>query len=81
MGKINFVRRFISDFARMVKPIHNLLRQDQAFSWNDTTEKDFVDIKNAISSAPVLAKPDFSKILSYILMPLKKHFCNSSSER
>jgi hypothetical protein len=31
MGKINFVRRFILDFARMVKPIHNLLKKDQIF--------------------------------------------------
>jgi hypothetical protein len=61
MGKINFVRRFIPDFARMVKPIHNMLKQDRSFSWNDDTEKDFVEIKNAISSAPVLAKPDFEK--------------------
>jgi hypothetical protein len=37
MGKINFVRRFILDFARMVKPIHNMLKQDRSFSWNDDT--------------------------------------------
>jgi hypothetical protein len=33
MGKINFVRRFILDFAKMVKPIHNLLRKDEIFAW------------------------------------------------
>jgi hypothetical protein len=60
MGKINFVRRFIPDFARMVKPIHNLLKKDQIFAWTQETEKAFVDIKNAIVS-PVLEKPDFSK--------------------
>lgn len=42
MGKINLIRRFIPDFARMVKPIHNMLKQDRSFSWNDTIEKDFV---------------------------------------
>jgi hypothetical protein len=41
MGKINFVRRFIPDFARMVNPIHNMLKQDRSFSWNDDTEKIF----------------------------------------
>jgi hypothetical protein len=28
MGKINFFIRFIPDFARMVKQIHNILKQD-----------------------------------------------------
>jgi hypothetical protein len=32
MGTINFVRRFVPDFAMMVKPIHNLLKQDRTFS-------------------------------------------------
>jgi hypothetical protein len=45
----------------MVKPIHNLIKQDHSFSWTDDVENDFVGIKKAISSAPVLAKPDFEK--------------------
>jgi hypothetical protein len=28
MGKINFVRSFIPDFARIVKHIHNMLKKD-----------------------------------------------------
>jgi hypothetical protein len=33
MGVINFVRRFVPDFVVMLKPIHNLLKQDRSFSW------------------------------------------------
>jgi hypothetical protein len=61
MGVINFVRRFVPDFVVMVKPIHNLLKQDRSFSWIDDVENAFVGIKKAISSAPVLAKPNFEK--------------------
>jgi hypothetical protein len=61
MGKINFIRRFILDFDRMVKPIHNMLEKDQSFSWNDTIENNFVGIKNAIISTLVLENPDFAK--------------------
>jgi len=61
MGKIIFVRRFIPDFVRIVKPIHNMLKQDQSFSWNDDTRKPFVEVNKEISSAPVLAKPNFKK--------------------
>jgi hypothetical protein len=61
MGIINFVRRFVPDFVVMVKPIHNLLKQDHSFSWTDDVENSFLRIKKAISSAPVLAKLDFEK--------------------
>jgi hypothetical protein len=61
MGIINFVCRFVLDFAIMVKPIHNFLKQDRSFSWTDDFENAFVRIKKAISYAPVLAKPDFEK--------------------
>jgi hypothetical protein len=43
----------------MVKPIHNLLKKDRSFSWIDDVKDDFVGIKKAISSVPVLAKTDF----------------------
>jgi hypothetical protein len=61
MGVINFVCRFVRDFSVMVKPIHNLLKQDRSFSWMDDAKNDFIGIEKAISSAPVLAKPDFEK--------------------
>jgi hypothetical protein len=53
MGKINFVRRFVPDFTRMVKPIHNMLKQDRSFSWNDDIEKVFIEIKREIIYARV----------------------------
>jgi hypothetical protein len=40
-----------------------MLKEDRSFSWNDTTENNFVEIENAISSALVLANPDFEKDL------------------
>jgi hypothetical protein len=61
MGIINFVRRFVPDFALMVKSIHNLLKKDRSFSWTDDVENYFVRIKKEINSTPVLAKPDFKK--------------------
>jgi hypothetical protein len=61
MGVINFIRRFVPDFAVMVKPIYNLLKKDRSFSWTNDVENSFVWIKKAITYAPVLAKPDFEK--------------------
>jgi hypothetical protein len=60
MGVINFVRRFVPNFS-MVKPIHNILKKDRSFSRTNDIENGFVEIKKAISSASVLANPDFEK--------------------
>jgi hypothetical protein len=61
MGIINFVHRFVPYFALMVKPIHNILKQDHSFYWTNDIENSFVRIKKAISSALVLAKSNFEK--------------------
>jgi hypothetical protein len=61
MGRINFARRFVPNFIVMVKPIHNMMKHDQYFSWTKNVERYFVGVKRAISSAPVLAKSDFDK--------------------
>jgi hypothetical protein len=61
MGIINFVRRFVPNFAVMVKPIHNLLKQYFSFSWTEYVENDFVRINKAIGSTLVLEKSYFEK--------------------
>ena len=33
LGKINFVRRFISDFAEIVKPLQEMIKKDTNFKW------------------------------------------------
>lgn len=35
LGKVNFVRSFIPNFAKIVKPIINLLKKDAKFSWDE----------------------------------------------
>ena len=33
LGKINFVRRFISDFAEIVYPLQEMIKKDYNFKW------------------------------------------------
>ena len=37
MEKINFVRRFVVDFAKIMKPIHKMLKSNETFQSNSTT--------------------------------------------
>jgi len=39
LGKIKFLRKFISDYAQIVKPIHEMVKKDAIYKW-DKREKD-----------------------------------------
>ena len=34
LGKVNFLRRFIPNFAEIVKPMTNMLKKDTEIRWN-----------------------------------------------
>jgi hypothetical protein len=71
-GKINFLRRFIPDFAQVVKPLNQLMKKDIWFKWDPPTRQDFESIKQAIPFSPLLISPNPSK---YFVM-----YSNSSEE-
>jgi hypothetical protein len=59
LGKINFVRRFISNLSQKVLPFSPLLRikKDQKFVWGDEQQKAFDEIKQYMKEPPVLVPP------------------------
>jgi len=60
-GQINFVRRFIPNFAEIVCPISRMLKKNSDMKWTTETMEAFGNIKEAIKQAPVLISPDFGK--------------------
>jgi ribonuclease HI len=61
LGKINFLRRFVSNFAELVKHITTMLRKGNEVKWTTEPRESFVQIKKALTEAPVLISPDYSK--------------------
>jgi hypothetical protein len=61
LGKINFLRRFVSNFAEMVKLITTMLRKGNEVRWTVESRNSFDQIKRALTEAPVLISPDYSK--------------------
>ena len=59
LGKINFVRRFISDFAKIVKPLQDMIKKDLNFKWTKERREAFDKIKEAIARAPTLRTLNF----------------------
>jgi hypothetical protein len=63
LGKINFVRRFISNLSQKVLPFSPLLKlkKDQKFTWGDEQQKAFDEIKQYMKEPPVLVPPQLDK--------------------
>jgi hypothetical protein len=62
LGTINFVRRFMVNFAEFTKHITAMLRKDSEVKWTEVARHSFNAIKEAITTTPVLISPDFSKV-------------------
>lgn len=62
LGMVGWYRRFISNFAQIVAPISDLLKKNaRAIKWTSEAEEAFNTLKIALTSAPILSMPDFSK--------------------
>uniref|UniRef100_A0A151UFP1 Retrotransposable element Tf2 n=2 Tax=Cajanus cajan TaxID=3821 RepID=A0A151UFP1_CAJCA len=57
LGKVNFLRRFISNFSGKTKVFSPLLRlkKEQEFQWNEEHQKEFEEIKDYLAHPPVPA--------------------------
>ncbi|KAE8204826.1 hypothetical protein CF327_g7687, partial [Tilletia walkeri] len=56
----SWYRKFILDFANRAKPLNAIIHA-QKFEWTAKEQEAFDDIKKALSSTPVLRRPNFSK--------------------
>jgi hypothetical protein len=61
LGKINFLRRFVPNFAEGVKLITTMLRKGNEVKWTSESRNSFEKIKRALSEVPVLISLDYSK--------------------
>jgi hypothetical protein len=63
IGKINFIRRFISNLSGKIKAFSPLLKlkADQKFGWGDEQQLALDEIKKYLTNAPVLVPPQHGK--------------------
>lgn len=65
LGLCGFYRKFVQNYSEIVAPLTHLLKKQVIFHWKENQQQAFEYLKTAISSAPILKLPDFSK--PYIL--------------
>ena len=61
LGFVNFYRRFIENFSKIARPLHDLTRKETKWTWEEVHQKAFDDLKHRTTSSPILIQPDVKK--------------------
>ena len=61
LGLANYYRRFIKNFSKIAKPMSDLLKKNLTLEWTELCEQAFKELKEKLSSPPVLKFPEFEK--------------------
>ena len=61
LGLASYYRRFVPNFAKVAGPLHVLTKKNVPFLWTPQCQVAFKNIKELLTSVPVLAFPCFDK--------------------
>ena len=65
LGLAGYYRKFVEGFSKIATPLTNLLKKDQKFDWSDTCQHSFEELRQRLTTAPMLALP--SRKDSYVV--------------
>ncbi|XP_059073534.1 uncharacterized mitochondrial protein AtMg00860-like [Cryptomeria japonica] len=60
LGHAGYYKRFFKDFSQKVGPLYSLLTKEAEFEWTVACEKSFSQLKETLTQALVLKRPDWS---------------------
>ena len=57
LGLYGYYRRFVKGFSSIAAPLTTLTKKKDKFEWTEACEKSFQELKDRLTSAPVLTLP------------------------
>ncbi|GFX43850.1 retrovirus-related Pol polyprotein from transposon 17.6 [Trichonephila clavipes] len=71
LGLCTYYRKFVKNFSTIARPLHKLTEARQKFIWTVDCNNAFNKLKDALTSAPILAYPEIGK--QFILDTVASH--------
>ena len=57
----SFYRQFVKDFSTLATPLTETVKKSVGFKWGSDQDRAFIEIKERLCGAPLLALPNISK--------------------
>ena len=57
LGLCSYYRRYVQDFAKIARPLHQLTKKSKDFLWNSEAQEEFEVPKARLTSTPIVAFP------------------------
>jgi hypothetical protein len=61
LGLVGYYCQFIEGFSKLASPLTQLTQKKESFVWNNKCESSFLELKDMLCTAPVLAFPEMGK--------------------
>ncbi|GFY16361.1 retrovirus-related Pol polyprotein from transposon 412 [Trichonephila clavipes] len=61
LGLCTYYRKFVKGFSNIARPLHRLTESKQKFQWTKECEDSFLQLKEALTSSPILIYPQPDK--------------------
>ncbi|KAL5583507.1 hypothetical protein UlMin_015949 [Ulmus minor] len=61
LGLAGYYRRFVEGFSSLAAPLTALTKKEKKFEWTDKCERSFQELKQRLTSAPILILPSEDK--------------------
>ena len=62
IGTINFIKKHIPNWAKLIRPLAELTKKDTKVNWGPQQQQDFEEIKAQVAKSIILMYPDINKI-------------------
>jgi len=61
LGMANYLHRFCANYAEKARPLNDLLKKEQEWTWSTEHQTSFDSLKQSLMDAPILALPDHTR--------------------
>ena len=61
LGLTNYYHQFVNGFAKLAAPLYHLTSSNVEWEWNGMVDDSFNSLKQALTQAPILQQPDYTR--------------------